>query len=66
MTTVSIPPYPANLADGTICHVVGIDPDSLPPRFIVLRPGENGSIRPDVAHEVFGVSLTDDEESVDG
>ncbi|PRH85355.1 hypothetical protein C5L14_23225 [Labrys okinawensis] len=66
MPTISIPPYPANLADGTNVHVVGITLDGTVPQFIIMRPGENGSVRPDTTYEVFGVSLDDEPESVDG
>ncbi|MDT3382513.1 hypothetical protein RNI52_34625 [Labrys neptuniae] len=65
MTTIPITHFPAQLPDGALCHVIGVDPDSLPPRFVIMRHDANGLLVPDLVHAVAGVSL-DDEESIDG
>ena len=66
MSVISVPPYPAQLQDSTTVHVVGVILDGTIPQFVIMRPGDNGSIRPDLAYEVFGVSLDNESESIDG
>ncbi|MBP0578998.1 hypothetical protein J8I29_06755 [Labrys sp. LIt4] len=65
MTTIPITHFPAQLQDGAPCHVVGIDPDSLPPRFVIMRHDASGLLVPDHVYAVAGVSLDDDEAPAD-
>ena len=62
LRAIPLTPFHAKLENGTPCHVVGLDPDGMTPRLVILRPHDDGGIRADLVNIVYGVSLEADDE----